>query len=213
VNGWRCKFVEWGIPFSIYKHTDGLDFPDLDSSVGQAGPDALTEWFAKNGDGTPKHPDNIFALYGIRPDCPLVMSFQSGKFNASGIELDNTAFKTLMGEGTNVGNEGGWIGYMQGLGSPDKDIYSTFLYSVFNPDQGPGDAPKPPCNNVNAASVTSSVMNGGFTAGFAYGGGAAIAGAEAMAGPVGWAVLLGSLAIGGLFGWLTSPAGPGNSKC
>jgi len=135
-TGWKFKFNEWGIPKDKWTIDENhMQIPNLDDTI-------LKSWF-----DTDEHADNFLAMYGILPDSPLCISFINGYYNSGSLKLDTQSFKKLVG-GSSGSTEGGWIGYLQGLGSNEYDRYANFMLSSYNYK----DTPPKPSNSCNSGS-------------------------------------------------------------
>jgi hypothetical protein len=153
--GWRYKFAEWGVPFNNWKETkDGNLLPELTSDI-------IKEWYSTTYSeaGGTSHPDNFLAMYGILPDSPLCASFINQSYNISGVVLDEESLVKLLG-GVSGGNPGGWIGYMQGLGTNKKDLYTTYMMSVLHGDKTRKSDLNLPCDKTDATGWGSAVTGG-----------------------------------------------------
>lgn len=179
--GWKWKFNEWmGIT------PDNKDFWTTDENqmlVPNLTDETLKVWF-----DTDTHADNFLAMYGILPNSPLCLSFINGYYNSGSLKLDKQSFLKLVG-GSTGGTEGGWIGYLQGLGSNDYDRYANFMLSSYNYKK-----PKSPPDQSNKCAVKNQLAGYGTALGQAAGiGGFALLvpvaeGAATFLGftPVGW---------------------------
>ena len=197
-TGWRYKFVEWGIPFDNWKPTkDGNLLPDLTG-------DMITEWYSTeySETGLVSHPDNFLAMYGILPDSPLCASFINQSYNISGVVLDEESLVKLLG-GVSGGNPGGWVGYMEGLGSNKKDLYTTYMMSVLHGDKTRKSDLDIPCNSRDGAGWGASITGGiGIAATAAF----------FATGPIGWGAGIG-IAVFSLLGITSAVLNSPPVKC
>ena len=122
----------------------------------------INEWYSNTYSDTDEkqHPDNFLSMYGILPDSPLCASFINQSYNISGIVLDEESLVKLIG-GVAGGNPGGWVGYMKGLGTNEKDLYTTYMMSVLHGDQQKiAPQVETSCSGSGAAGWTSAVAAG-----------------------------------------------------
>ena len=147
-SGWKFKFKEWGITGDWTTDANHMQIPSLTDDI-------LKVWFDTSATG---HPDNFLAMYGILPDSPLCISFINGFYNSGSLILDAQSFIKLLG-GSTADSEGGWIGYLQGLGSNEYDRYANFMLSSYNYKDKP---PTPPnkCNSGSPTQWGSSIGTG-----------------------------------------------------
>jgi len=113
------------------------------------------KWFEnKTGRG-----DNFLARMGIIPQAPLVEAFINDVYNIDSLQLDATAMSNLIGRKGQ--NDGGWLGYLQGLSKDDLDTYTNIIRSKLNVK---GDPPTPPCTPNNpgkgGAAALTSLLSG-----------------------------------------------------
>ena len=110
----------------------------------------LNEWWDVD-----KHPDNIFARYGINYSSPLIIYFANGFFQDKNLKVPTDALKDLV-NGNN--GAGGWVGYLKGQGgSASLDDLKQVIDTDVNFKMGP---PLAPCQGT---PVTGSLLAAGGT--------------------------------------------------
>lgn len=176
VNGWMCKFIEWGCP-GFYKNTiagQTYILPCLSGKFYEGKPDFLKNsvdaWFGTKADGSldPNWatPDNFLAYYGIPYDSDLVIGLLNRSWFVHGNQLSTYGLRYLLGS-EDPDSAGGWLGFTQAVLSADTSVEAMLriLYaSVDQPKPIPTDANKDsdPCS---AASRTGSAVSSLGTAG------------------------------------------------
>ena len=133
---------------------------------------AKNEWWDLD-----KHPDNVFARYGIGFDSPLVVYFCNGLDRAGNVPVDAQALKNLLGTGP--GEPGGWSDFLRNLQTSSGDDIKSLIYDRINFQ----DASTPPNSCSSDIGKGLLAMGGTFLTGMGplvfglgpYGAGAAVA--------------------------------------
>jgi len=179
INGWMCKFIEWGCP-GFYKNTiagQTYILPCLSGKFYNDKPDFLknsvSAWFGTKPDGSldPNWatPDNFLAYYGIPYDSDLVIGLLNRSWFVHGNQLSTYGLRYLLGS-EDPDSAGGWLGFTQAVLSADTSVEAMLriLYaSVDQPKPIPTDANKDsdPCST--ASQVGSAVSSLGTAGGIA----------------------------------------------
>lgn len=158
--GWEHTFTSWGCG-NWSKHPGSeISMPFYDEKNKKFDEDTtkyIKEWFDKE-----KHPDNVFARYGIRPDSYLVISYVNNKYNDQGMELDPEALKVLMG-GHAYGSQGGWLGFITGVDSEKgSDSLANILYGSYGPNTTGGTGSNAGKNCNAYGSISAGLSTGGL---------------------------------------------------
>ena len=149
---WKGLIGEWMGDDWAWVYSSTSNFYSVQSIKDGA---TYEKWFEnKTGRG-----DNFLARMGIIPQAPLVEAFINGVYNIDSLELDATAMSNLIGGKGQ--NDGGWLGYLQGLSKDDLDTYTNIIRSKLNV---PEDPPTPPCTPNNPrkglAAAGTSILSG-----------------------------------------------------
>ena len=177
-EGWKCCCQYWmngevGVP--TWRWTSTTTSTGAELQILQAHPPdpaATNEWWDLD-----KHPDNVFARYGISYDSPAIIYYANKKYADGSLPVDAISMMNLIAGAD--GADGGWAYFMHGLGDAvSKDFITSQLYTEVNFKVAP---PPPSCG--------SKV------------GKAALAGAGSLFGALGGLSFLGESAFGlaGLF--------------
>jgi len=120
-------------------------------------PDNYKAWFDVEA-----QPDNFLARYAIMPESPLVVYFANGTVTSGGVKADPIAFENLV-------SNGGWVGFLNGLGSAASlDDIKALCFAKVDlkaiPPLKPCDQNKPLTSTLAGASAFGSSMMMAFFA-------------------------------------------------
>jgi len=172
-EGWKCCCQYWmngDVDDPKWLWTTTTTSTNVSLQILQAPPattpPATNEWWDLD-----KHPDNVFARYGISYDSPAIIYYTNNKYADGSMPVDSISMMNLIAGAD--GADGGWAYFMHGLGDTvSKDVIYSQLYTEVNFKVAP---PKPSCGSAI--------------------GGAALAGAGSLFGALGGLAFLGPAAF------------------
>ena len=174
-EGWKCCCQYWmngevADPKWLWTNTETSTGAKLQIlQVNPPDPTAKNEWWDLD-----KHPDNVFARYGISYDSPAIIYYTNKKYADGSMPVDAISMMNLIAGAD--GDDGGWAYFMHGLGDTvSKDVIFSQLYTEVNFKVAP---PQPSCGSKVGGAVLAGA--GSF---FGALGGLAFLGAAAFTGP------------------------------
>jgi len=168
---WRNLIQKWCGPDSGAKWTNMPESSELQYIDSKNINTSKLEWMSFE-----KHPDNVFARYGIRFDSALITSICNDKLSGvKGSKLNHNAALSLIGSKSGGGvdtDNGGWMGYLLNLDESDP---TDFIYTSLTTGAPSGnmlgsgqDGSGGGAKKCSGGDITSSVMSGiGGTVGIA----------------------------------------------
>ena len=165
IQGWICKFIEWGVPFFMTNSTSGETYT-LPYSDENTYPITYRTWFGLDASGKKDpnwaHTDNFLAWYGIPWDSDLIVGFINQKWYTHGNQVSTQGLKSLLAP--SYGAAGGWVGFVQAIGASNvsmEDMLSVVFSSVSQPVNAAEADRDSNCNGAGWAGA----MAGGIASG------------------------------------------------